>query len=110
MPVPDAKLNALVTLVKVVRERGYAKQGTIQNFLAAGYQKEQVMNPRGPRFLLQLYSNKHHHSIHAGWLGCVGGRVSSHDRARCFPYEGSGSLCRILLSFERGCCQSLSCD
>ena len=43
MPVPDAKLNALVTLVKVVRERGYAKQGTIQNFLAAGYQKEQVM-------------------------------------------------------------------
>ena len=43
MPVPDAKLNALVTLVKLVRERGDAKQGTIQNVLAAGHQKEQVM-------------------------------------------------------------------
>jgi uncharacterized peroxidase-related enzyme len=42
--LPDAKLNALVTLVKeLVRERGYAKEGTIQNFIAAGYRKEQVM-------------------------------------------------------------------
>ena len=44
MPVPDAKLNALVTLVKeLVRERGYAKDETIQKFLAAGYKNEQVM-------------------------------------------------------------------
>ena len=43
-PVPDAKLNALVNLVKeLVRERGYAKEKTIQEFLAAGYKKEQVM-------------------------------------------------------------------
>jgi AhpD family alkylhydroperoxidase len=36
-PVPDAKLNALVNLAKeLVRERGYAKEKTIQNFLAAG--------------------------------------------------------------------------
>lgn len=43
-PVPDAKLNALVILVKeLVRERGYARDETIQNFLAAGYKKEQVM-------------------------------------------------------------------
>lgn len=42
--VPDAKLSALVTLVKeLVRERGYAKDKTIQKFLAAGYKKEQVM-------------------------------------------------------------------
>ena len=42
--VPDAKLNALVTLVKeLVRERGYAKEEAIQNFIAAGYKKEQVM-------------------------------------------------------------------
>ena len=35
--VPDAKLNALVNLAKeLVRERGYAKEKTIQNFLAAG--------------------------------------------------------------------------
>jgi uncharacterized peroxidase-related enzyme len=43
-PVPDAKLNALVILVKeLVRERGYAKVETIQKFIAAGYTKEQVM-------------------------------------------------------------------
>lgn len=43
-PIPDAKLNALVTLVReLVRERGYAKERTIQNFLAAGYKKDQVM-------------------------------------------------------------------
>ena len=43
-PVPDAKLNALVTLVKeLVRERGYAKDETIQKFIAVGYKKEQVM-------------------------------------------------------------------
>ena len=43
-PVSDAKLNALVNLVKeLVRERGYAKEKTIQKFLAAGYTKEQVM-------------------------------------------------------------------
>jgi hypothetical protein len=43
-PVPDAKLNALVSLVReLVRERGYTKAKTIQKFLAAGYTKEQVM-------------------------------------------------------------------
>ena len=43
-PLPDAKLNALVTLVKeLVRERGYAKEETIQTFIAAGYRKEQVI-------------------------------------------------------------------
>ena len=43
-PVPDRKLNALVTLVKeLVRQRGYPKYETVQNFMAAGYKKEQVM-------------------------------------------------------------------
>ena len=43
-PVPDKKLNALVSLVReLVRERGHAKDETIQNFIAAGYKKEQVM-------------------------------------------------------------------
>ena len=28
---------------ELVRERGYAKEKTIQKFLAAGYKKEQVM-------------------------------------------------------------------
>lgn len=43
-PLPDAKLNALVTLVKeLVRERGYANKVTVQNFFAAGYRKQQVM-------------------------------------------------------------------
>lgn len=43
-PVPDKKLDALVTLVKeLVRERGYARHEIIQDFIAAGYKKEQVM-------------------------------------------------------------------
>jgi uncharacterized peroxidase-related enzyme len=43
-PIPDSKLNALVTLVReLVRERGYAKEETIQKFLSAGYKKQQVM-------------------------------------------------------------------
>lgn len=42
--IPDAKLDALVTLVQeLVRERGYARAETIQQFIAAGYRKEQVM-------------------------------------------------------------------
>ena len=44
LPIPDVKLNALVSLVReLVRERGYAKEKTIEKFLAAGYKKEQVM-------------------------------------------------------------------
>jgi alkylhydroperoxidase family enzyme len=44
IPVPDTKLDAVVTLVKeLVRGRGYARQKTIQNFIAAGYRKEQVI-------------------------------------------------------------------
>jgi AhpD family alkylhydroperoxidase len=44
MPVPDAKLNALVALVReLVRDRGYAKEKTIQKFLGAGYEREQIM-------------------------------------------------------------------
>ena len=44
IPVPDAKLNAVVTLVKeLVRGRGYAREKTIGNFIAAGYRREQVM-------------------------------------------------------------------
>ena len=44
IPVPDTEFNAAVTLVKeLVRGRGYARQETIQNFIAAGYRKEQVM-------------------------------------------------------------------
>ena len=43
-PIPDDKLNALVSLVReLVRERGYVKEKTIQAFLAAGYKKDQVM-------------------------------------------------------------------
>lgn len=43
-PVPDAKLNALVTLVKeIVAERGHVQESTVDAFLAAGYKKDQVM-------------------------------------------------------------------
>jgi alkylhydroperoxidase family enzyme len=44
IPVPDTKFDAIVTLVKeLVRGRGYARQKTIQNFIAAGYRKEQAI-------------------------------------------------------------------
>jgi hypothetical protein len=40
----DRKQNALVTLVReIVRERGKAKTASIDEFLAAGYSKPQVM-------------------------------------------------------------------
>jgi uncharacterized peroxidase-related enzyme len=42
--VPDPKLDALVNLTKeIVRERGYVHRETVDQFLAAGYQKEQVV-------------------------------------------------------------------
>jgi alkylhydroperoxidase family enzyme len=44
IPVPDAKVNAVVMLLReLMRGRGYARQETIQNFIAAGYRKEQVI-------------------------------------------------------------------
>jgi uncharacterized peroxidase-related enzyme len=44
LPVPDPKLNALATLTKeIVSERGHVRAQTIENFLAAGYGKEQVL-------------------------------------------------------------------
>lgn len=44
LPVPDPKLNALVALTKeIVSERGHVKEQTIENFLAAGYRKDQVL-------------------------------------------------------------------
>ena len=44
IPVPGAKFNAVLKLVKdLVHGRGYARQESIQNFIAAGYRKEQVM-------------------------------------------------------------------
>jgi len=43
-PVSDHKLNVLVNLTReIVRARGYVDQQTIESFLAAGYQKEQVL-------------------------------------------------------------------
>ena len=44
IPLPNAKLNALVTLVReLVRARGNPRIETIQQFLAAGYHREQVV-------------------------------------------------------------------
>jgi alkylhydroperoxidase family enzyme len=44
LAVPDPKLNALVALTKeIVSERGHVRAQTTENFLAAGYRKEQVL-------------------------------------------------------------------
>lgn len=43
-PLPDPKLNALVVLTKeVVSKRGHVEAQTIENFLAAGYRKDQIL-------------------------------------------------------------------
>ncbi|WP_263356635.1 carboxymuconolactone decarboxylase family protein [Acidicapsa ligni] len=43
-PVSDLKLEALVALTKViVRERGHVRAEVMDNFLAAGYRKDQVL-------------------------------------------------------------------
>jgi alkylhydroperoxidase family enzyme len=42
--LPDVTLNALITLVKeLIRERGYASEASVQNFIAVGYRKEQLI-------------------------------------------------------------------
>ena len=44
LPLPDPKLNALVTLTKeIVSERGHVRAQTIETFLSAGYAKEQIL-------------------------------------------------------------------
>ncbi|MGB8890239.1 MAG: carboxymuconolactone decarboxylase family protein [Candidatus Korobacteraceae bacterium] len=43
-PVSDPKLNALVALTKeIVSERGHVRPEIMENFLAAGYRKDQVL-------------------------------------------------------------------
>lgn len=43
-PLADRKQNALVNLVReIVRERGFASPATVEAFLAAGFEKPQVM-------------------------------------------------------------------
>lgn len=42
--ISDRKINALVSLVReVVRQRGYVTSLAVQEFLSAGYNREQVM-------------------------------------------------------------------
>jgi uncharacterized peroxidase-related enzyme len=43
-PLPDPKLNALVVLTReIVSKRGHVEAQTIENFLATGYGKEQIL-------------------------------------------------------------------
>jgi uncharacterized peroxidase-related enzyme len=43
-PLPDSKANALVALTReIVAERGHLKAKTIENFLAAGYRKDKIL-------------------------------------------------------------------
>ncbi len=44
LPLPDPKLNSLVVLTReIVSERGHLGARTIENFLAAGYRKDQIL-------------------------------------------------------------------
>ena len=43
LPLPDPKLNSLVVLTKeIVSKRGHVEAQTIENFLAAGYRRDQI--------------------------------------------------------------------
>ena len=44
LPLPDPKLNSLVVLTReIVSKRGHVGAQTIENFLAAGYRKDQIL-------------------------------------------------------------------
>ena len=44
LPLPDPKSNALVALTReIVAKRGHVESQTIENFLAAGYRKDQIL-------------------------------------------------------------------
>ena len=44
LPLPDPQLNSLVVLTReIVSERGHVGAQTIENFLAAGYRKDQIL-------------------------------------------------------------------
>ncbi|SRR6266481_1769098 len=49
-----------------------------------------------------IYHDRHDHPVYAGWLECLGWRVSSDAGQCCLSYEGLRSLCRIRLSAEAG--------
>lgn len=44
LPLPDPKLNTLAALTKeIVSQRGHVEAQTVDNFLAAGYRKDQIL-------------------------------------------------------------------
>ena len=55
------------------------------------------------RLMCYVPDDRHHHSIHAGWLGCVGRRISGDDRKRSVPDEGHRAVRGIGLFAEAGC-------
>ena len=48
--------------------------------LFLGFWDKRLGIPRGSRFDCHLRDDRHHHSIHAQWLGRVCRRLSRHDR------------------------------
>ena len=68
--------------------------------------EQKIRNSWRPRFNCYLHYDCNDHPIHAEWLGCVGGWVSSNDRQRSFPNEGCGPFCCISLFAETRCIKS----
>jgi uncharacterized peroxidase-related enzyme len=59
-PVPDAKLDALITFTRaVVREKGFVSDKGFAEFLAAGYSKAQVLEVVGQVGLKTLHNYMH---------------------------------------------------
>src|SRR5260370_27549017 len=55
-----------------------------------------------------IYHDRLDHPVYAGWLECLGWRVSS-DAGQCrFPDEGRRSLCRVRLFAEARCREGIT--
>ena len=70
--------------------------------------EQEFGHPRSARLNYHLHNDCHHHPLHARWLGCIGRRVPGHDRQRAFSYERCRASCRIILSAEAGCNESIA--
>ena len=72
---------------------------------------EQAIRHFGSLGIVRNICHDHnHHSVYAGWLECLGRRVSRDAGQRCLSYEGSSPLCCFILSVEAGCRKIVAFD
>jgi hypothetical protein len=67
-----------------------------------GLLEQESRNARRARFVFFVSIDDYDHSVLPGWLGGFSRRVSSNDRTRCLPHEGSGAFGSFILFAARG--------